>query len=129
MLNPFIHELMESNPQKMIELYCFDCKGGLIRYVYVYEYEFKSNTSPSVDFLGLFFPVNLNPNNFVLDFNQYKGLSINQVDKNYLEFLLIQNSSSKFRTYEVGLTLSYINAIEHYLGKWFNPNESKWIEL
>jgi hypothetical protein len=113
-----------------LELYCAECKSMLNRVCAHNGYYLTSSVVPPIDFTGFFIPVNLNPVNFVLSFGSNRGLDITQIDKSYLEFLLEQNSNPpKSLTYEVGLSYTFMNAIEIYLGKWYNPNENRWISL
>ena len=130
LLNPFLHEFAEDNPYKTIQLICLDCNSNLKQHVNIHKSELLGLLPLPLDFIGLFTPIKFEFEKIVLGFGMYKGMNITEIERSYLEFLLKENAKDfNSRQYEVGLSLYYLNAIENYLGKWYNPSENCWISL
>lgn len=66
----------------------------------------------------------------IIGFGQYRHSKINEVPRDYLEFVLIeQNKPLNEKRYEVGFNYRTQILVERFLGKWWNYVESRWIEL
>lgn len=79
---------------------------------------------------NFFFPTKISPEEAILTFGRYRGISIIEIPNDYLEFVLIEQvKPANERQYEVGFSDIIRNVIELYLGKWWHPIDKKWISI